>query len=227
MPRLVQFVLALVTSLALLAWVVTGFVEATASRWFERDVSLRARLVVMGARTSLAAHWSPDQRIGLERQLSEIARDERVMAAAACNADFSMLASTADFQELFNCRDVGLQMRASRDAAAPLAEWTTVSRLPAGSIHVSAVPLWDGGRQIGFVIVLQDLSYAERREASTRNFLLLSFGILGLLAAALTILVARLSRRRWSTELRAVLQGENPQRPEFLLLRHALNQSGN
>ncbi len=57
MPRLLQFVLALIVGLGLLAWGVTEFVQTTAQNWFARDVSLRARLVVNGARASLAAHW--------------------------------------------------------------------------------------------------------------------------------------------------------------------------
>ena len=44
--RLVQFVLALIVGLALLAWVVTGFVETTARQWFQRDATLRAGLAV-------------------------------------------------------------------------------------------------------------------------------------------------------------------------------------
>lgn len=216
MPRLVQFVVVLVAGLALLAWAVTEFVQETARRWFERDVNLRTRLVVTGARASLAAHWHADQRPKLESQLSDIARDERVMAAAACNADLSMLASTPAFPEEFGCRKVSSQMRPpGGSSSAPLREWNALTELPDGSVYVSGVPLWDAGRELGFVVLVHDLSYAERREASTRRFLLVSFGILAVLASAMTIFVARLSRRSWSAELRGVLQGDKQQRPEF------------
>ncbi len=216
MPRLVQFVLALIVGLALLAWVVTGFVQETAREWFERDVSLRARLVVTGARISLAAHWSKDQRQELENQLTDIARDERVMAVAACDTNLLTLASTENYPRDFSCREVGEHVRSSDGSSeGPLREWDIVSRLPGGSVHVSAVPLWDAGRELGFVVLIHDLSYAERREASTRKFLLLSFGLLGLMASGITIFVARLSRRSWSTELRSMLHGDKQQRPEF------------
>lgn len=216
MPRLVQFVLALIVGLALLAWGVAGFVQETARQWFERDVNLRARLVASGARVSLAAHWHPDQRIELQSQLTEIARDERVMAVAACDLSFNTLASTADYPDEFGCRQVGPQASLSGDPPeGSLHEWHTVSRLPGGSVQVSAMPLWDDGHQIGFLVLLQDLSYAERREAHTRTFLLVSFGILGLLASIITLFVARFSRRSWSTELRGMLHGDRQHRPEF------------
>lgn len=214
MPRLAQFVVALIAGLALLAWIVTGFVESTTREWFERDVSLRARLAVMGARASLAAHWRRDQQHQLESQLTEIARDERVMAVAACDKDFSEMASTPGFPSEFGCHQISVQMSTS-EPPGELREWNGESRLPGGSVHVSAVPLWDAGRQIGFLVVLQDLSYAERREEYTRRFLLGAFGFLGALASGLTIFVARLSRRRWSAELRRMLHGEKQHRAEF------------
>lgn len=52
-----RFILALVVGLALLTWAVSGIVQITAREWFERDVSARAKLVLIGARPSLADAW--------------------------------------------------------------------------------------------------------------------------------------------------------------------------
>src|SRR5665647_1531716 len=106
-PRLAQFVLALIAGLALLAWAAAEVVQETAHQWFERDLSLRARLVVTGSRASLAADWHKDRQHELEGQLIEIARDERVMSVAACGMDFSLLASTPEFPSEFGCREIG------------------------------------------------------------------------------------------------------------------------
>jgi trehalose 6-phosphate synthase len=216
MPRLLQFVLVLILGLAGLAWIVTGFVQETAREWFERDVSLRARLVVTGARPALVAHWAKAQRRDLRTQLTEIARDDRVMAVAACDADLTTLAVTPNYPDEFGCREIGSQVLSPEASTEhPLREWDSVSRLPGGSVHISAVPVWDAGRQLGFVVLIHDLSYAERREAATRNFLLIAFGLLGLMASGITIFVARLTRRSWSAELRSMLHGDKRQKPEF------------
>ena len=217
MPRLAQFVLALIAGLALLAWAAAGVVQETARQWFERDLSLRARLVATGSRASLAADWYKGREPELERLLIEIARDERVMAVAACEMNLSLLASTPDFPREFGCREIGIQAASPEGSPQPsLREWNTVSRLPGGGIHVSAIPLSDSGRgQIGFLLLLQDLSFAERREARTRTFLLVGFGVLAALASAFTIFVARFSRRRWSAELRGILHGDSQHRQEF------------
>ena len=50
MPRMAQFILVLLVGLALLTWAASGVVQTTARGWFERDVSSRARLVLVGAR---------------------------------------------------------------------------------------------------------------------------------------------------------------------------------
>ena len=213
---MLQFVLALLAGLGLLAWGVTQFVQTTAQNWFARDVSLRARLVVTGARASLASHWNKEHRRELRKQLSEITRDERVMAAAACTLDFSRLTATPDFPDGFGCQEVGDHMQSPTGTPeAPLQEWNSVNRLPAGSVAVSAIPLWDDGLEVGFVVLLQDLSYAERREDATTKFLLAAFGVVALLAALVTLAIARLSRQAWSAELRKALRGDRTQRPEF------------
>lgn len=217
MPRLAQFVIVLVSGLAVLSWATSDIVQETARRWFERDLTLRAHLVVTGSRAALAADWDAQRRAGLEKQLVEIARDERVMGVAACGADSALLAATPGFPSAFNCREIGSLARASDGTPhAPFEEWTTVSRLPGGSLHASAIPLWDGERgQIGFLLLVQDLSYAERRESSTRNFVLAAFGVLAVLASAFTIFVARFSRRSWSLEFRRVLRGDPRPGHEF------------
>ncbi len=75
-------------------------------------------------------------------------------------------------------------------------------------------PVVDRGRTLGFVILVHDLGFVERREAKMQQFLLLAFGFLGVAAAAMTIVAARLSWRGWSRALCSFLKGEG-HRPEF------------
>lgn len=209
--RLVQFVALLTAGLALLTWAVAGVVQETTRRWFERDLNLRARLVATGSRASLAVNWRQDRAAELEKLLVEIARDERVMAAAACDSTLTLLASTPGYPPEFGCRAVGL-----REAAGSTEDWTAVSRLPGGSIHLSAMPLRDdSGAQAGLLLLVQDMSYAERRESVTRIFLVACFGVLAVVASALTLFVARVTRRSWSAEVRGMLRGDLRHRAEF------------
>ena len=166
-----QFILALLLGLALLAWTASGVVQTTARDWFERDVSAHAQLVLVGARQSLASAWygEPDD---LLKQLTDLARDERVMGAAACDADLTPRSRTAGFPEEFSCWVVGSRVRtaSSRGGTADrLEEWSTVATLPTGRVHVSVMPIANQGQELGFAILLHDLSYIERREAQART----------------------------------------------------------
>jgi trehalose 6-phosphate synthase len=215
MRQTLRFVIGLVLGLALLTWITSVIVQRTTRNWFQKDVTLRAQLVVSGARQALSLHWNREDRKDLRAMLAEITRDERIPSAAACTTDLTMLASTPGFLK-FSCEQVGTHVRQTADA--PLQQWFPwhhTDSLPGGSVMVSAIPVEDGDKPLGFIILVQDLSYAERREEKTKQFVLLAFGFLAVAAAAITIPVARLSWRRWSDEIRRLARGEALQCPEF------------
>jgi trehalose 6-phosphate synthase len=207
-----QFILTLILGLALLTWAASGMVQTTAREWFERDVSSRAQLVLVGARLSLANAWdlSPEE---LEKQLADLARDERVMGAAACDTDLNPRAATPGFPEEFSCWAVGSRVRSADPSgtAAHLQEWSTVATLPTGRVHVGVMPITREDLDLGFAMLLHDLSYIERRESQARRFLIIVFAILALMAFGVPMLVAKTARYDWSRELRSLLRGELPQ----------------
>lgn len=216
MRRALRFVLALVLGLALVTWVASVLVHRTTRDWFEKDVSLRAQLAVSGARQALISHWHKEERADLQNLLGEITHDERIMAAAACASDLTLLTRTKDFPEQLACRELGPHVRPSTEApASSWSPWTNVEALPGGEVHVSAIPVIDRDAALGFVVLVHDLSYVARREAKTQQFLLVAFGFLALAASAVTIIAARLSWRSWTSELRRFLRSGAEQRPEF------------
>ncbi len=211
-----QFILALLLGLALLTWAATGVVQTTAREWFERDVNSRAQLVLTGSRQSLANAWYGEPN-DLQKQLVDLAHDERVMGAAACNTDLTPRSSTPGFPDEFSCWAVGSRLRvdSNREDAGQLHEWSTVATLPTGRVHLSVMPITNQGQELGFAILLHDLSYIERREAQARTFLIFAFGILAVLAFGVPMFVARRARLGWSLELRNMLRGGGQQSREF------------
>jgi trehalose 6-phosphate synthase len=212
---MLPFLLGLVFGLALLAWAASLLVHRTTRAWFERDLSLRSELAVHGARQALVAQWRDPLRGHLAALLADISRDERIMAAAACDTTLVQLARTAEFPRQFTCERLAEQVRPS-NIASPTARITQtgVRSLPGGAVHVSAVPVADGDEVLGFVVLVHDLSFVTRREASTRQFLLAAFAFLALAASAVTLIASRLFWRGWNDELRRSLRGD-ARRPEF------------
>ncbi len=217
MPRIAQVILALIVGLVLLTWAASGVVETTASEWFERDETSRAHLVLMSASHSLANAWNNSGE--LNGLMLAIARDERVMAVTACNPDFTTRAATPGFPQEFDCTEVGPRVRtdepAAGDGAAAFQEWSTMASLPTGLVQVSAMPIPSSPGELGFVIMVQDLSFIERREASARTFLIVIFAILAITAFGVPLIVARGARRDWSLELRRLLRGGGKHSREF------------
>jgi trehalose 6-phosphate synthase len=219
MKRVARFLVVLLASGAILAWVAATVVERTTRQWFEEDIVLRAGLVGNGARQNLLGHWSQLPDAGLGRILTDIARDERIMAAAACTDRLEMLARSPLMPPQISCAAIGRRIDEGRAKAEFSAEsrpvWGWVWGLPGGDVHVSAVPLMQNEQQLGFLVLVHDLSFVERREAKTRTFLLIAFGLLALGASVITIVAARLSWRGFRKELLRFIQGES-RRKEFL-----------
>jgi trehalose 6-phosphate synthase len=213
MPRSLRFVVALVVGLALVTWVASVVVHRTTSDWFEKDIRLRSLLAISGARQSLLAHWNRSRAEELQRILLEVTHDERIMGAAACGPDSALLTKTADFPSVFTCEAIGPKLHSASSSNAWTA-WHDVAPLPGGRVHVSAVPVMEGEQPLGFVVLVHDLSFVERRDANVQRFLLLVFGFLAVAASAVTVLAARWSWHNWNEGLRKLLRGE-AERPEF------------
>lgn len=217
MPRIAQLILALLVGLALLTWAASGVVETTVREWFERDVSSRGRIVLISAEQSLAQAWSSPN--DLDSRLLAIARDERIMAVTACDADFKTRSATPAFPPEFNCLEVGPRVR-NRDAAPgnsepQFHEWSTVATLPTGRVQVSAMPILGQGQELGFAVLVQDLTYIDKRESRARTFLIVIFGILAVAAFGVPLLAVKRARSDWSLEVRKLLRGGGKQSREF------------
>jgi trehalose 6-phosphate synthase len=204
MPRLARFLTVLVAGLAVLGCAAYAVVVERTRAWFEADVELRALKAVTSSRQRLVAHWADPA--GLEKLLAEIARDERIMAAAACREDRAVLAATEGFPSELSCLDAKL--------APPMI--ARRHEIEGGAVRVSALSVDDGARHLGVAILVHDLSFVERREASMRNVLIGCFAVLAVGAVALTFVAARLTRRELVDAFRRVLRGESP--PEYLPL---------
>ncbi len=212
----IKFLIGLVLSLAILTWVTAVLVQRTTRRWFENDVRLRGELVVSGAREALSAHWTDNDQRELGRMLEEITRDDRIMAAAACKADLTLLTNTPGFPPQISCGGLGVHvLHSDGEMTETWSRWDESTSLPGGSVFVSAIPVENAGQHLGFVILVHDLSYAEQRETRTTRVVLIAYGFLALAASVATIIVARFTWRGWSDEIRRIARGGASARPEF------------
>ena len=207
MRALAALLLPLLLVLGVIAWGATEVVQRTSRRWFERDMRARAELLVQGVREPLTAALRHDERTRTRKIVGDLARDERVSAAAACDAGGAIVASTPGRPESIGCRSV--QARGPGEGATP-GPWSFEALGASGPVHVTAVPLSDEQGPLGFAVVLEDMSWVFRREVQTRWFLWIAFGVVSVAAAVASTLAVRFSWLSWTREIRRVLWGALP-----------------
>src|SRR5262245_34280431 len=197
MSRALRFIVLLVLGLAGLTWGTYVVVRDSTGAWYEKDVNLRARLALNGARAILAERWNVPAR--LEQLLVELAQDERIMGACACSPEGVLIAATPDFPPELTRRE--LLARAATEGPNPQwGHWASRVALPDGDVHLAALPVAEDGRELGYVVLAHDLSFVARRDAKMRVFLLGVFAVLALAASAMTLVASRMSWRDWSEE---------------------------
>jgi trehalose 6-phosphate synthase len=204
MRQMRRFAAALLVSLGLLAGLGYITVNRITRRWFQSDLTLRSQLAVASARESLASHWASDPT-HLTRTLADITRDERIMAAAACTTAGELRAATESYPAEFSCHSVLERMRREAPSAQ---SWSMTADLPSGPVHLSATLVPADGGPLGAILLVHDLSYVERREATTRHLLLAAFFVLSLGGGVVALTAARFAWKGWTIELRRALTGQ-------------------
>lgn len=205
MSRPIRFAALLAVGLALLTVVAYAALTRVTRNWFELDIHMRSKLAVTAARQGLLNHWDANDG-KLTDILSDITRDERILGTRACNTQGNMLARTDLYPAELTCKNV-LSLFGSPSVADQTVRGVNLD-LREGQVHLSAVPLVDDERVLGFVVLVHDLKYVEQREATTRWLVFAAFSVLSIGAATVTVLAARFAWRDWTGGLRKALSGE-------------------
>jgi len=201
MRRTARFLFVLLAGLAVLTLASYLVMTQVTRGWFDRDLRLRTDLAVTSAQRGLVNHWPNHDRIA--ERLTDITRDERIMGAAACTPDGTLLAATEAYPPELSCSATVGRVRTE----ATDGRWVMTTELPAGRVQLSTTWLYANGNRLGFVLLLHDLSFVSRREATTRNIVIIAFFVLSLGASLITLIAARLAWKGWTLELRRALTG--------------------
>ncbi|MEO5762221.1 MAG: trehalose-6-phosphate synthase [Vicinamibacteria bacterium] len=209
MRQPIKFLVILIAGLGLLTWGAFLVMQETTRGWVARDLALRARLAANGASSSLAVGFRSSKAADLRAVLLAMVRDERVLGISACTPAGKLVAAAGVAPAKFGCAQVAaFVFPPSLSPQSDPLEWIHVTTLPGGPAHLSGLPVMDEGGILGFVILVQDMGFAERREAQSRNFLLVAYFLLAMCASLVTIVAVRLSWRGWTRQLQRVLKGE-------------------
>jgi trehalose-6-phosphate synthase len=198
-----RFLLPLVLILAAAAYLALPLMDRLTLRWFARDLSMRGALVANALSDSISDALPDPRGRKLLALFNRATQDERLVAIGLCTTDGRLLRTTSGFPADLNCE------RAQDIASQP----DPVLGMGGGPVHVGVYPVNAESGRIGQLVLLQDLSFIERRSQDTRQYLIVLIASIGALVALVTVIVAQLSWRGWISGTRALLRGEGLIRP--------------
>ncbi len=198
-----RFLLPLVVILATAAYLALPLMDSLTLRWFARDLNMRGTLVANALSESIAEAMPDPRGRKLQVLFNRAVQDERLVAIAICTPDKRLLNKTASFPKDLDCA------RAAEISAGP----DPMLRIGGGPVHVGVYPVTAEAGNVGEMVLLQDLSFIERRSKDTRQYLIILIASLGGVIALVTMIVAQLSWRGWVSGTRALLRGEGLVRP--------------
>jgi trehalose 6-phosphate synthase/phosphatase len=197
---LFRFILPLALASCVVAFFGLPYIERLLAEWFRSDVELRAQLAMHSMEepvTDLVEHGNEGR---LRIYLAKITADQRLLAILICRPDGSTIFKTERVPAAVTC-----------DLASHSGISTSrIMQLPSGSVQIAKFDV-DAQPDPFRVLLVHDLSFADRRQRSARDFILVVVGITVLLLALLVVLAAWLQLRRWVNILIGDIRGKRYQ----------------
>ncbi|HLA90722.1 MAG TPA: trehalose-6-phosphate synthase [Gemmatimonadaceae bacterium] len=198
-----RFIIPLLLALGVVAWAVRPLVDRLTLTWFVRDLDLRATLIANTVQEPVQELVLGNFRTRVLQLFTRITQDERLYAMGFCASPESRPWATVTLSPEISCD--------SLDAfAGPSGHLLERAQ---GPLLVSVRPLVAEGAPQGKLVIVQDMSFVQRRSEQTRTYLFYFFVGLGATVSLITVVIAQLSWRGWVHGLRALVRGEGLWRP--------------
>jgi trehalose 6-phosphate synthase len=208
MPISLRFVVPLALALAAIAWAIVPLVDRLTFQWFVRDLDTRGVLIAKTAQEPLVELMREKNgaRQRVVRYFERIIQGERIFALGFCDAGGKLAYATAAFPKAVRC-----------GPGQSVEERNLVLQLADGPLHVSFNPIASEGQTLGQLVIVNDMSFAQRRSADTKKYVFYLFAAIAAVVALITVVIAEISWRGWVAGLKVLLKGQTLLRsPESL-----------
>jgi trehalose 6-phosphate synthase len=207
MPISLRFVVPLALALAAIAYAVVPLVDRLTFQWFVRDLDTRGALIAKTAQEPLVELMRERKgaRERVVRYFERIIQGERIFALGFCERG-KLAYATSAFPAAVRCGPGN--STEGRNLVLQLAD---------GPLHVSFNPIAAEGQTLGQVVIVHDMSFAQRRSADTKKYVFYLFAAIATVVALITVVIAEISWRGWVAGLKVLLKGQTLLRsPESL-----------
>ena len=226
-----RFLLPLTITLVVAAYLAVPLLDQVTLRWFSRDLNSRGALVANTLSDSVAQALVADRPAQLRGLFERSVQDERLFAIGLCGDGDRLLQRSDSFPLTLSCsgaETLSLEAEprlALAGGAVHVGVHDVMGQRPPPPVAVVnptpplypedplpgptvASPAFTEPVRLGRLVLLQDMSFIERRSLDTRRYLIGLMAGLGLVIALITMVVAQLSWRGWVKGVRAILRGE-------------------
>jgi trehalose-6-phosphate synthase len=170
----VRYVMPIGAALCIVAFVGVPYIEHILTGWFRSDIEMRAHLVMNSMEEPLTDLLERKETARLASYLENIVSDERLLAILICDTSGAKVYATALVPADVTCDS----------PTTALVDNSSITRIPSGMIEVSAFTINPAAANSYRALLVHDLGFIDRRQATVRNFVL-AFAVLAVVVLGL------------------------------------------
>jgi trehalose 6-phosphate synthase len=193
-----RFIVPLAITLAAIAYAVIPLVDKFTLQWFVRDLDIRTTLITTTIQEPLHDLIKTGARARVQRFFEQISRDERLFGIGFCDPSRKLIYRTATFPTSIGCTGNG----------EPAAGAGHLVNLERGPIHVAIQRVEADGADYGYLVLVHDMSFVQRRSDDTKKYIFYLFAAIAAIVSLITVVIAEISWRGWVSGLKALIRGE-------------------
>ncbi|MDE1900043.1 MAG: trehalose-6-phosphate synthase [Alphaproteobacteria bacterium] len=205
----IRFLLPLVAALCLVAYLMLPWTDQLFLNWSETDLQMRSKLVFSSIEDDLPDLLNADRATILTRRFTQLAHDQRLIGIGYCEpagdmpryrnkafpADLPCPGTPKSDKPQFMRKIIkGGPVLVALFPLTPADTENPAAGAPAATPATTA--------RSGYIMIVHDMSFAVRRSEQTREYVLWFVLGVSVLAAFITVIVARLTFSRWVLGLR-------------------------
>ncbi|MDQ6718534.1 MAG: trehalose-6-phosphate synthase [Gemmatimonadota bacterium] len=201
-----RFIVPLLLALTALAYAVMPLADSLTVRWFVKDLDLRASLIAHSVDEPIQSLIAVGNTKRVVQFFERITQDERLYAMAYCPTPDAAPIATHTLPKAINCQNLATFSDRSGHLLSK----------PDGPLLISIREIGDLEAPLGKLVLVQDMSFVNRRSEETKRYLFYFFIGLGAVVSLLTVIIAQISWRGWVAGVRTVLSGHELGSPSAL-----------
>lgn len=195
-----RFLLPLSLCLGLLAILLFPLADKAVTGWVTTDLQLRSRLVAASADEYLANAFENQRMERIDAAFTKLANDKRLIGLAFCNKRGAPEFKNTTLPKDLICVD---------PVSVQEIKFENIS-IAGGPVMLASIP-FISTESSGYILVAHDMSFLAKRSAQTKQYALYFTLIVSVIAALITILIAKLTMSGWMASLKKSLQtGKTP-----------------